>query len=156
MTKLLPAPGALFAAVLIFSGCSNQSGSFLHNKTVQPAPAAAPVTASPAPHAAVPYVLSAQSTGAFIEFSIYNLGATDLPVQPENFALVSTDAREVTPYSRDTAVVDLPQPAVVKPNETLKGRAIFKQVNNPMGKRLVFKPDATGTFADINAPSAVR
>lgn len=134
----------------IMAGC-NQSQSLFQRPTPtnSPAPAAAPAAPS-TPLPDTPYVLSAKSAGSFIEFSIYNMSDKDLPVKREDFAVISTDSRDITPYSRDGAVIDLPQPAVVKPNSTMHGRAVFRTVSNPLGQRLVFKPDAVGTFADIN------
>lgn len=115
--------------------------------------AAAPAGAAPgAAVPPVPYVLKAQSNGAFIDFSIYNLGETELEVKRENFAIISPETRQVTPSNPQSTVVDLPQPAVVQPNSTLHGRIVFQNVAAPVGKRLVFKPDAVGTFADINRP----
>jgi hypothetical protein len=111
---------------------------------------------NPAPVApAVPYVLRAESAGPYINFSIYNLGETELVVEKQHFAIISQGQREVFPYDKQSTVIDLPQPAVVKPNGTIEGRAIFKNVNSPVGKRLVYKPDAVGTFADINRSTAV-
>jgi hypothetical protein len=104
----------------------------------------------------VPYVVRAQSGGPYIDFSIFNMGTTDLEVKSEHFALIDPAGRNVTPYDKANAVIDLPQPAVVKPNETLHGRAIFNSEPSPIGKRLVFKPDNLGTFADINRISAMN
>lgn len=148
----LSAVAGLCAVSFILTGCHQMKQqnpaqtSTLH--------ATAPGQTAPAPVAAppVPYVLKAQTSGAFIDFSIYNLGETPLEVKPENFAVISSDTRQVTPYNPQTTVMDLPQPAIVQPNSTLHGRAVFRTVTAPVGKRLVFKPDAVGTFADINRP----
>lgn len=153
MLKTIPASVTIFllTAMLLISGCNNQAKMF-QKPTVPlttvsaPTPAAAPMQPNPA----APYVLSAQSSGPYIDFSIYNLGTTDLIIKKEHFAVIEAENRAVTPYTKATTIIDLPQPAIVKPNSTLSGRAIFREVNAPIGKRLVFKPDAIGTFADIS------
>jgi hypothetical protein len=153
----------ILAGATLFSGCNQTRNGLFQNASGPGGAALAPAVTTPplpghpgtapsAPQPAAPYVLSARSNGAFIDFSIYNLGETDLPVKREDFALISPDSRKVVPYTRDGAVIDLPQPSVVRPNATLQGRAVFNSVNNPIGQRLVFKPDATGTFADIKRP----
>lgn len=140
----------LLTAAAIFSGCNQAQWS----RTAQIAPPAMPPPAPSATNPAAaptqaPYVLSAKSGGPFVEFSIYNLGDTEIPITRNHFAIISPNTREVTPYSSDTTVIDLPQSATVKPGETIHGRAMFRNVANPIGKRLVFKPDDVGTFADI-------
>jgi len=140
-------------ATLAFAACSNNPGSpFRQPLTAAPiasvadaavqAPAATPIPAAP-------YVLSAQSAGQFIDFTIYNLGSTDLEIKKEHFAILDQNSRDITPYDKASAVIDLPQPAFIKPSATLKGRAIFHKITSPAGRRLVFKPDGQGTFADI-------
>ncbi len=137
-------------AAALFSGC-NQA-QWTRTAEISP-PTMVPAAPSPAnPGAAptqAPYVLSAKSGGPFVEFSIYNLGDTEIPVTRDHFAIISPNTREVVPYSSDTTVIDLPQSGTVKPGETIHGRAMFRNVTNPIGKRLVFKPDDVGTFADI-------
>ncbi len=148
---------ALLATVISVTGCNNHANTLFNKPSPAPVPAGAPMTAPPASApavAAAPYVLSAQSAGPYIDFSIHNLGTTDLAVQKESFAVISQENRQVTPYSKSTTIIDMPQPAVIKPNSTLSGRAIFKEVNSPIGKRLVFKPDAIGAYADINRAAA--
>lgn len=137
----------------VLAGCNQSRSLFQKPSNLNaPSPAGAQTApgSQPVAHPNTPYVLSAKSAGSFIEFSIYNMGDKDLPVKREDFAVISPESREVTPYSRDGAVIDLPQPALVKPNSTMHGRAIFKSISNPLGQRLVFKPDDIGTFADIN------
>jgi hypothetical protein len=138
------------------SGCNQTQSALFQNAPAPAAPLPAgavapnPGVSTTPPASAAPYVLSATSSGAFIDFSIYNLGEADLPVKGEDFAIISPENRQVVPYTRGGAVIDLPQPPIVKPNATLHGRAVFNAVKNPVGKRLVFKPDVVGTFADIN------
>lgn len=152
----------MMAAVAILSGCNGQNNMFNSpSSTLSPATASAELPAPPppgnvAPAPATPYVLRAESAGPYINFSIYNLGTTDLLVEKQHFAIVSQGEREVIPYDKQSTIIDLPQPAVVKPNGTIEGRAIFKNVNSPIGKRLVYKPDATGTFANINRSTGVQ
>lgn len=139
----------ILVATAVFSGCNQanwtRTAEIAPPAMVPPAPPASPTTAP----TQAPYVLSAKSGGPFVEFSIYNLGDTEIPVNREHFAIISPNTREVVPYSSDTTVIDLPQTATVKPGETIHGRAMFRNVANPVGKRLVFKPDDVGTFADI-------
>lgn len=149
----------LLAALTLLAGLTHLTGCNQTRNQLWTPPGTAAAAAPPqAAHAAAgqvaaptqaPYVLSAKSGGPFVEFSIYNLGTTDLPVKREHFAIISPNSRDIVPYAPDSTIIDLPQPAVVKPGDTLHGRAMFKAVNNPVGKRLVFKPDANGTFADI-------
>lgn len=115
---------------------------------------ASAVAPAPAAESKSPYVLSATSHGPMIDFNIFNMGTTDLQVDAKDFAVISMNNRNVTPYDTSNAVIDLPQPAVVKPNQTLTGRAIFNNITAPAGYRLVFKPDAQGTFADIHPAQA--
>jgi hypothetical protein len=142
----------MFAAGLLLAACSNANSPFRKPLTAPstPAPAPANVAAQPV-QSKVPYVLSAQCAGPFVNFSVYNMGTTELEVKKDDFAILSPDSRQVTPYDKANSIIDLPQPAIVKPNGTLQGRIIFKQINSPMGKRLVYKPDEIGTFADISA-----
>jgi len=147
---------AALLATLTFAACSNNPGSPFRKPLTAAAPIApgagtaapAPASAS-APGPAAPYVLSAQSAGQFIDFTIYNLGSTDLEIKKEDFAILDQGSRDITPYDKSSAVIDLPQPAIIKPSAILKGRAIFHKVASPAGRRLVFKPDNQGTFADI-------
>lgn len=154
--KLWPALAILVTAALL-PAC-NSGGNAMFRKPSSLTPVAAPAAASPAqapanvPHS--PYVLSAQCSGPFINFSVYNMGTTDLQVKQSDFALINAESREVNPYDKANTVIDLPQPSVVKPNETLSGRAIFRKVSSPVGYRLVYKPDGVGTFADVAAASA--
>lgn len=140
-----------------FAGCNSQTNSLFgqNNSTLTPATNAAEAPLPPAqPNPATPYVLSAQSAGPYIDFNIYNLGSTDLVVSKDNFAILEPQNRRVVPYSKDNAIIDLPQPSVVAPNSSMNGRVIFKEVASPIGKRLVFKPDEIGTYADINRATA--
>lgn len=141
------------ATAATFSGCNSQTNNLFgqNNSTLTPAakPAEAPIPPAQ-PNPATPYVLSAQSAGPYIDFNIYNLGNTELVVSKDNFAILEPQNRRVIPYSKDNAIIDLPQPSVVPPNSSMNGRVIFKDVASPIGKRLVFKPDEIGTFADIN------
>ncbi len=158
MVKNYTAVLAILTASVFVTACNNHTNSMFNKPATASAPippgAAAVAVPATQPNPAAPYVLSAQSTGPYIDFSIYNLGTTDLVVLKENFAVISAEDRAVIPYTKTTTIIDLPQPAIVKPNSTLSGRAIFKEVNSPIGKRLVFKPDAIGTFADINRPTS--
>ena len=133
---------------------SSATGAPIHNSPVGVTANATP-TATPAASKS-PYVLTANSNGPIIDFSIYNMGSTDLQVDAKDFAVISMNARDVTPYDKSNAVIDLPQPAVIKPNETLTGRAIFNNISTPVGYRLVYKPDTTGTFADIHPVHAAK
>lgn len=151
---------ATLAAALTLTACTGQNS--LLNKSGASATPPALSTPAPPPLGAEaspdlpPYVLTAQSSGQFIDFSIYNMGSSDLKVEKDSFAIINADSREVVPYNKENAIIDIPPAAVVKPNETLTGRAIFNSVNSPAGRRLVFKPDAVGTFANINPAHKTR
>lgn len=153
--KLWPAL-ALIATAALLPAC-NSGGNAMFRQPSSLTPAVAPATGvqtqSPANVPNSPYVLSAQSSGPFINFSVYNMGTTDLQVKQSDFALINAETREVNPYDKANTVIDLPQPSVVKPNETLNGRAIFRRVNSPVGYRLVYKPDSVGTYADVSPAS---
>ncbi len=77
----------ILTASAFVTGC-NQTGSTFGNSA--PAPGPPPLAVAPAPPASVqpnpaaPYVLSAQSAGPYIDFTIHNMGPTDLVVQKEN------------------------------------------------------------------------
>lgn len=140
-----------FTFVLILAGCA-KNGMHLSTQpgnaaTATPPPAA--TQAAPPAHAPAPYQLQATSAGTFINFQVANTGTNPLQVRAEDFAIIDPQTRQVTPYDKASAIIDLPQPATVEPGKSISGRAIFKTINNPTGRRLVFKPDATGTFADI-------
>lgn len=145
--------GALGWWCILLCGCTAGAGFF--NPKQSAAPPAAPVVTAPAPHPPppqVPYAMSATLTSSCIEFTVTNHGTSDLAVSPYNFALIPQHTRQVIPYSPESGIVDVP--ATVKPGETVSGRAIFNEFSNPAGARLVFKPDATGTFAIVQAPGA--
>lgn len=162
MFKISICAAAIAAAIATITGCNGQSSIFRPpSSTLTPtfASNAEPVAAITPPSAgmpATPYVLRAESAGPYINFSIYNLGETDMLVEQQHFAVISQGNREVFPYNQSTTIIDLPQPPVVKPNGMIEGRAIFKDVTSPDGKRLVYKPDAAGTFADISKTSSRR
>ncbi len=159
MKLFVSAQVGLVCVAFVLAGCNQHTTGMFAPQTT--AAASSPMTngavAGPVgPAASAPYVVRAQSGGPYIDFSIFNMGTTDLEVKKEHFALIDQENRDVTPYDKGLAIIDLPQPAVVKPNETLHGRAIFKNETSPVGKRLVFKPDSVGTFADINRISAMN
>jgi len=139
------------ATLLVFCAC-NQTRSQLQlgaPGTAATQPPLSPTAPPPQARPQVPYSMEAHSAANFIEFKIQNNGITDLPVRPADFALITPEDHSVIPYARDSAIIDLPQPAIAKPGASIVGRAQFNGVSSPIGKRLVFKPDATGTFADI-------
>lgn len=150
---------AVVSAAIVLTACNKQTNNLFRrpSTTLSPSASSAPGNSAagipPQTNPAAPYVLSAESAGPYINFSIYNLGTTDLVIEKEDLAIISPDNRNIVPYTKTTAIIDLPQPAIVKPNSSINGRAIFKKINSPLGKRLVFKPDEVGTFADINRPS---
>lgn len=93
-----------------------------------------------------------------VRFKLQNLGDSDLQVQEKDFALVVPGhGRKVIPYSMESVSVDLPS-RVVRPNESVEGRAVFTDNNMPQGCRLVFKPYSRpsdqGTYAQIVSPSS--
>lgn len=150
------------AALFVIVGCKagtqwtktpvNASAS-TPNAVSTPPPVAPPVSAPQAP-----YVLSAEAAGAYISFKLFNMGTTPLSVKKESFALLNPgdpSSRSVVPFDPHSTIIDIPQNAVIQPNGTLQGRALFKEFNNPVGKRLVFKPDDTGTFADIQPANSL-
>jgi len=145
--------GTLASACLLFCGCSQNRpfGNLGHAATTPPPPAAA--APAPSTPTAAPYVLKAESAGPYIAFSVYNLGTTDLAVKKEDFALITPDSsHQIVPYNKHNVVIDMPENATIKPNGQLSGRAMFNEVSDPIGKRLVFKPDAIGTYADVQPP----
>jgi hypothetical protein len=92
--------------------------------------------------------MSAQANGAFISVTITNTGNEDLQITPTDFAVIPRGTRQVVPYSAEGATIDMPR--VVRPGETVQGRARFREFQNPAGDRLVFKPDGIGTYAEIS------
>lgn len=143
---------ATLSMSIVLSGC--KSGTNWTKSSISPNQQ--PVASAPAPAKAhapqTSYVLSAEAAGQYISFKIYNMGTSDLTIKKEDFALVNTgnqDARGVIPFNAESSIIDIPQNASLKPNESLQGRAMFKDVPDPLGRRLVFKPDSIGTFADI-------
>lgn len=128
-------------------GCS--SGSTFLPKKEKKAAASERIPASSATASQSPYVLNAGAMGPCISFTITNTSATDLPVAPEHFALIPKGTHRVVPYDTQSATVDVP--SACPAGQTVSGRAIFKEFTNPVGSRLVFKPDGKGTFAVVSS-----
>lgn len=141
-----PAGWACAALCLSLSGCLG-GGSFLPGKNTEPPPLPPPEPSLKASQAAS-YSVSAQASGSFIAISVTNTGTSDLQISPANFAMIPQGTRQVVPYSPESATIDIPR--VAAPGQTVQGRARFRSFQNPAGNRLVFKPDATGTFAVIS------
>jgi hypothetical protein len=144
--------GALAMATL--SGCKATQGL---NNVGTAASQSANTQAAAQASARCPYALTAQCSGPMVQFSIQNLGQSDLQVENRDFALVVPgEKRKVVPYNKESVTVDLPA-NVVRPNEKLAGRVVFSDNPMPVGCRLVFKPygrpDDPGTYADIGGPS---
>lgn len=134
---------AVMAALLLFSGCTASKPWF-----TKAGPAAVPppeVMQSAQPEA--PYLLTAEAVGQCINFTLANTSQGDLTVEPANFALIPRGTRRVVPYDTENATIDVPP--VIAPGQIVTGRAVFKQCPEPVGDRLVFKPDQIGTFATI-------
>ncbi len=129
----------------MLAGCSGTGGNpFLKSKKAPDPPAPQDQPMAPPP---VPYALTAQASGAFIQFSITNTSQSPIEIAPSMFALIPQGRRQVVPYGGETATIDSPR--VVQPGQTVTGRAFFREFRDPAGSRLVFKPDAYGTFATI-------
>jgi hypothetical protein len=149
------------AMALALAACA--TGSKMFDKTVgadqNAPPPPPPGAAGPAPivaTAAAPsaYSMTAQCVGPCINFSLTNTSPAEIVVNPEHFALIPSGTRRVVPYDSQSATIDVP--ATVPAGGTVTGRAVFKEFSSPSGHKLVYKPDATGTYAVVGGPGGSR
>jgi len=150
-----PVPGLLLLAPLLLAGCPHARIS----EGNQPAANAAPPAAAQPARETVPYALTAKNVGSFIEFTVQNNSTTDLPVRPEEFALLVRGERRQIHYNPREVVIDLPHGCVVAPGQSVTGRARYLSIEDVRGHRLVFNPgsDPNGrqaVFAQISGPKA--
>ncbi len=159
--KRIATTTACAAVALVLAACA--TGSKMFDKTTgadrNAPPPPPPAGAAPAPvvaSAASPtgYAMTAESVGSCINFSLTNTSAADLVVNPEHFALIPSGTRRVVPYDSQSATIDVP--STVPPGATVTGRAVFKEFSSPTGNKLVFKPDATGTYAVVGGSGGAR
>lgn len=162
MTHPVRNPLAILAAATLLAACSS-GGSGMMGAFRKDAPPPQPAVTQPwddpaqagatmrQPVPAAPYILTAEARGNCIEFAIRNTTTADIPIQPSHFAVIPRGSRQVVPYEPTSATIDAPR--TVRPGETARGRAMFRGFDNPEGSRLVFKPDARGTFAVIATPT---
>lgn len=114
---------------------------------------------APAP-AAPPLSLKAFANGPVIQFSITNQSNRDLALKRDDFALVVPGGRRIVHYDSFTTNVEVsPWPELLRPGQTALGRAIFHEVSDPVGYRLIVNP-RTGNRSDaaftvIASPGAV-
>jgi len=147
-------PFAMGAAVVLLTGCAaRQNMNNIGMAAAQPPTGQVAAAPGQQPPAAVPYGLTAYCSGPYITFDLRNQGSAPMEVNREHFALVVPGkGRKVIPYSNSGSVmIDLPKTQLA-PNESIQGRAYFKEAPTPAGMRLVYKPDATGTYAEIARP----
>lgn len=135
-------------AVLLLAGCPAALSSLSRES---PAPLAAAETAAADPRPQLPYTLSAVNRGAFIEFTVANHGQSELPVRPQEFAMLVSRTREQIHYDPHKVVIDLPPDCRVAPGQSVTGRIRFLDHGQTAGNRLVFNPgsDPKGRFAVV-------
>lgn len=147
--KTVTAGALLAAASCLLAGCSQHANMPQVGTAASKAHLAAPDSVAADPVSKVPYQLNACANGPMIEFKLTNTGATPIPLRREDFALVMTGSnRRVVPYNSRSATIELPGDTLA-PGQTIQGRAVYKEFTEPAGKRLVYKPDEMGTYADV-------
>jgi hypothetical protein len=118
-----------------------------------------PPVPPPAPSSS-PLVLRSFANGPVIQFSITNTSNRSLTLKRDDFALVVPGGRRIVHYDSFTTNVEIsPWPETLRPGQTVLGRAIFHEINDPVGYRLVVNPRSgnrsDASFTIISSPGAV-
>jgi hypothetical protein len=117
-------------------------------------------TPKPVQEESSPLTIRATATGPVIQFVITNNSQRAIPLTRDDFALLVPGGRRIIRYDPFTTNLEIsPWPEIIRPGETLSGRAIFHEVQDPVTYRLVVNPrtgrKGDAAFTVITSPGAL-
>ncbi len=142
-------PALLVSGVLVLSGCPATLSNLGPGNSNSAAPSQLPSTGEQ--RTQLPYSIQAANRGGFTEFTIHNHGEADLPVAPNDIAMLISGSRQQVHYDPREVLIDLPPDHKIPPGQSVTGRARYNEYSDPTGNRLVFNPggDPKGRFAVV-------
>jgi hypothetical protein len=150
-------------AFFLFTGCSGIMDSLSVSNVwkgpqgQEEVPQLDPTPAEPAREPAL--ILTALANGPVIQFTLENRSKNSIPIKRDDFALVVPGGRRLVKYDSFTTNLEIsPWPEILRPGQRVAGRAIFHEVQDPIGYRLVVNPRSgrreDATFAVVMSPTA--